>query len=92
MFDPLSEYALYKVPVSEDTGRTRIVREEMSMSKTTEFGSQGVENQGERQFGLEPRLLVRADLKVADSGHRPSGILETGTCPSQARLPKIATP
>lgn len=92
MFDPLSEYALYKVTVSQDTGGTRIVSEEMNMSKTTESGSQGVENQGERHFGLEPRLLVRAvDLRVAGSGHKPNGILETGSCSFQAPLPRITT-
>lgn len=51
------------------------MREKVNMSKTTKSGSQGVENQGGRHFGLEPCLPVRVvDLRVTDPGHRPNGI------------------
>lgn len=71
MFDPFSEYALDKVTVSQDNREARTLSEEMTMSKSTESRSQGVEGQSEQHFGLEPRLPVRAvDLRVEDSGHR----------------------
>lgn len=93
MFDPLSEYALDKVTVSQDIREARTLSEEMTVSKSAESRSQGVEGQSEQHCGLEPRLPVRAvDLRVADSGHRRNGILETGTCPSQAPLPRIIIP
>lgn len=93
MFDLFSEYALDKVTVSHDTREARTQGEEMTMSKSTESRSQGVEGQSEQHFGLEPRLSVRAvDLRVTDSGHRRNGILGTGTCLSRAPLPRIIIP
>lgn len=77
----------------KDAREVRTLSEGMTVSKSTESRSQGVEGQGEQHFGLEPLLPVRAvDLRVADSDHRHNGILETGTCPSQAPLPRIIIP
>lgn len=43
MFGPLSEYALDKVTVSQDTREARTLSEEMTKSKSNESRSQGVE-------------------------------------------------